>query len=83
MAGRKKDRNDYLNRSADLMCKRVYALCREAVNRESPADAKALKDLCGLLKETVSVSLSLEKSGEAAAETIRVTFEGPLEDYAG
>ena len=78
----KKDRSYYLNKSADLMSKRVYALCREATDRERPADAKALKDLCGLLKEAVSFSLSLEKSGETT-EAIRVTFEGPLEDYAG
>lgn len=83
MARVKKDRAYYLNKSADLMSKRVYALCREAVKKEAPADVKGLKELCGLLKETVGFSLSLEKSGETQNETVRVTFEGPLEDYAG
>ena len=83
MARVKKDRAYYLNKSADLMSKRVYKLCREAVNKETPADLKGLKELCGLLKETVGFSLSLEKSGETQEETVRVTFEGPLEDYAG
>ena len=82
MAREKKDRAYYLNKSADLVSRRVYGLCREAVRRESPADAKALKDLCGLLKEAVSFSLSLEKSGETQTETIRVIFDGPLQDYA-
>ncbi len=82
MAREKKDRAYYLNKSADLMSKRVYGLCRDAVRGDAPADAKALKDLCGLLKEAVSFSLSLEKSGETQGETIRVTFEGALQDYA-
>ena len=79
---RKKDRAYYLNQSADIVSKRVYDLCREAVKGDPPADARALKDLCGLLKEAVGFSLSLEKSGETQVETVRVTFEGALQDYA-
>ena len=79
---RKKDRTYYLNQSADIVSKRVYALCRDAVKGDSPADARALRDLCGLLKEAAAVSLTLEKSGETQTETVRVTFEGALQDYA-
>ena len=82
MARQAKDRAYYLNKSADLLSKRVYALCREAAGRGADADAKGLKDLCALLKEAVGFSLSLEKSGETATGTLHVTFEPPLDEYA-
>ncbi len=76
----KQSRNDYLNKSADLMSRRVYALVREGTRKG--ATEKGLKELCGLLKETAAICASLEKQNEFSAQTVHVVFEDGLEDFA-
>jgi hypothetical protein len=75
-----RDRNDYLNRGTDLVCRRAYALVRDGAKKT--ADAKTLKELCGLLKEAAGLSLSLDKAAEAGGEEIVVRFEGVPEAWA-
>ena len=76
----KRDRNYYLNKSADLMSRRVYGLVRDAVRPDAPE--KGLRELCGLLKETVGISAALEKQNELSSQTVRVVFEDVPEEYA-
>ncbi|MBQ6022585.1 MAG: hypothetical protein IJR51_10300 [Clostridia bacterium] len=76
----KRDRNYYLNRSAELMSRRVYAMVRDATRPGAPE--KGLKDLCALLKETVGISAALEKQNELSSQTVRVVFEDVPEEFA-
>ena len=72
-------RNDYLNKSADIVCRAVYETCRRA-KKENAQDVKQLKELCGVLKEAIGVSLSLEKTqGEQAG--LLVTFDTAVLPY--
>ena len=81
MAQRKKrSRQDYLNESADILCKQTYRLCKASCGRGGEADAKALKELCGVLKEAAAFSAALEKA-PAAAETLKIVFADVPEAY--
>ena len=74
-----KDRNDYLNKSADIVCKAVYDACR-GMKKDGGADAKGLKELCGVLKEAIGISAALEKTdgGEAG---LLVTFDDAVRPF--
>ena len=68
--GNKISRETYLERSADMLCKAAYQLCRETFrgrDRTDPVDAKQLKEICAAVKESVNVSDSVGKKDEAAA----------------
>ena len=68
--GRKISRETYLERSADMLCKAAYQLCRETFrgrDKKKPVDAKQLKDVCAAVKESVNVSDSVGKKDDAAA----------------
>ena len=80
MARRKKQRQDYLNGSADLLCKQTYRLCRENCGGRAAVDAKTLKELCCVLKEAAAFSSALEK-GAGEAETLKVVFSDVPEAY--
>ena len=81
MAERKrKDRQAYLNLSADLLCRQTYRLCKESCRGKTGTDAKALKELCGVLKEAAAFSAALEK-GSPAPETLRIVFADVPEAY--
>lgn len=80
---KKRDRYFYLNASADVLSKEVRRLTKETcADRENPPDLKCLKELTGVLKEAVSVCLSLEKSDTAAAPIVRVVFDEEIEEYS-
>jgi hypothetical protein len=76
----KRNRTSDLSRSTDLLSKRVYALTREAVRAE--AGVKELKELCALLKDTISAAGALEKQAEEGAGTLLVTFDAGIADFA-
>ena len=81
MARRKKRRQDYLNDSADLLCRQTYRLCKESCGGKGQAvDAKTLKELCGVLKEAAAFSAALEK-GSGEAETLKIVFADVPEAY--
>lgn len=77
---RRKKRQDYLLASAELLCKQTYRLCRASCGRDAAVDAKALKELCGVLKEAAAFSSALEK-GPSEGETLRVVFADVPEAY--
>lgn len=81
MAQRKKrKRQDYLNESAELLCRQTWRLCKASCGREAAVDAKALKELCGVLKEAAAFSAALEK-GPGEGETLKVVFADVPEAY--
>lgn len=80
--GTKRDRSFYLNRSADLVSRSVYRLCRTQTKSDAPVDLKSMKELCGVLKEAISLSLSLEKAAEGQAEGIAILLDDALYELA-
>ncbi len=74
-----RSRNTYLSKSADVLSRQVYGLFRETKKAGQP-DAKSLKELCGVLKEAVSISQALEKTGGEEAG-VRVAFDDELLPY--
>ena len=81
MAERKeRDRQSYLNKSAALLCRQTWRLCRESCRPKTTMDAKTLKELCGVLKEAAAFSAALEK-GSGEAETLKIVFADVPEAY--
>ena len=74
-----RSRNKDLNKSADVLSRQVYGLFRET-KKAGQADAKSLKELCGVLKEAISISQALEKTGGEDAG-VRVAFDDDVFPY--
>lgn len=74
----------YLNRSADMICRSAYGLCRKTLvpEKERPPDAKELKDVCAAVKEAIAIAASLEKGSAENAETLRVIMDASAEKMA-
>ncbi len=79
---KKEVRGKYLNRSADLVSKAVCNLCKKSLANSEEADAKMLKELCGVLKEIIAINTSLDKDNCDTGETIRIIMEGDVSDFA-
>lgn len=74
----------YLNKSADMICRSAYGLCRKSLvyEKEKPPDAKELKDVCAAVKEAISIASSLDKSAGDNTETLRVVMDTAAEKMA-
>lgn len=70
----------YLNRSADMICRSAYGLCRSALvkEKEKPPDAKELKDVCAAVKEAISIAASLDRGETEAGETLKVIMDASV-----
>ena len=80
---RKKGREDYLNASADILCRQAYRMCRSVYGKkDAVADAKNLKDACAALREAAALSGALQKTDREAGEVLRVVFDRETEDCA-
>lgn len=78
---KKRDRNYYLTTGADLLSRRVYEMVKkQAKNKEE--DLKSIKELCGVLKETVNIALSLEKTDSGERDTLLITFDDDILDLS-
>lgn len=82
----KNDRCDYLNRSADILCKAAYRLCSDSFaqkrgEKKNAPDAKTLKETCCAVKEAIAISESLSRNTDTGAE-LRVILEGESSNYA-
>jgi|GEM_PF-3228230 len=75
---KKRDRAYYLNRGADILSRQVYEICRQQAKNNETHDLKSIKELCGVLKETVNISLSLEKADDGEKETLLITFDDEI-----
>ena len=83
---KKKSREDYLNNSADLLCKAAYELCEnnfgKKSRKESPPDAKSLKETCCAVKEAINIASGLYKEDETDNDSIRVLMSTEAEEYS-
>lgn len=80
---RKKDRDDYLSASADILCKQAYRMCRSAYGaKEAAPDAKSLKEACAALREAAALSGALQKDRDEPGEVLRIVFDRETEDCA-
>lgn len=78
---RVRNRLDYLQLCADILCKSAYKMCREVwQERSEKFDTKELKDACAAVKEAAAVVGAIEKSDTPQSEEIRIIFED--EEYA-
>ena len=81
---KKMSRQEQLEKSADILCKNAYRLCKETFGgRNAAVDAKTLKEVSAAVKETVNVSESLRKHDEAPAAGFIVTVSAEAEEMAG
>lgn len=80
---RKTDRKTYLNKSADILCKAAYELCRDSCKKggSQPADAKGLKEICAAVKETIGISESLGKN-EQTGSAFAVVMDSAATEYS-
>lgn len=80
-----KKRRKYLDRSADILCKATYELCKGQLKNPppdgKPPDAKSVKEICAAVKDVISISGSLSDEKESG-EKILITLEGKAEEFA-
>ncbi|MBR3975513.1 MAG: hypothetical protein IKJ88_06605 [Clostridia bacterium] len=79
---KKEVRGRYLNRSADLVSRAAFNLCRKSLASKEDTDAKMLKELCCVLKEIIAINTSLDKDSTDTGETIRIIMEGDVSELA-
>lgn len=79
---KKRDRSYYLNGGADVLSRQVYDLCKKQAENKADADLKSLKELCGVLKEAVNISLSLEKADDGEKDALLITFDDDVLELA-
>lgn len=83
---RKTEKNDkrikYLNRSADIICRTAYRLCKKTFMKsgEFIPDVKELKEVCSAVKEAIGIAASLDKG--SGGEGIKVVMESAAEKYS-
>ena len=73
---RKMSREEQLEKSADILCKNAYRLCKESFCGKGKArvDAKTLKDVSAAVKESANVAelVGRRNAGDAAQFTVTV-----------
>lgn len=80
---KKISREEQLERSADILCRNAYRLCRETFGgRNAAVDAKTLKEVSAAVKETVNVSESLKKRDEGPSARFCVTVSPEAEELS-
>ena len=79
---KKEVRGKYLNRSADLVSRSAFYLCKKSLTEKEDTDAKMLKELCCVLKEIIAINTSLDKDSTDSSETIRIIMEGDVSELA-
>ncbi len=78
----RRDRDHYLNASADILCKQAYKMCRATFGAKGgAADSKSIKEACSALKEAAALSAALQKA-PSTGEALRIEFSGAAEDYS-
>lgn len=73
-----KSRLSYIEKSADILSKGVYKMCKEVFSPGGcgrALDAKTLKEVCGVVKETAAIVTGLDKKTDTEESVVRVVFE--------
>ena len=81
---KKMSREEQLERSANILCKNAYRLCRETfgTGRNKPVDAKTLKDVSAAVKESANVAELVGKRSTGDGARFSVTVEPAAQEYA-
>ena len=82
---KKMSREEQLERSADILCKNAYRLCKETFGgsaRGKPVDAKTLKDVSAAVKESANVAELVGKRPAGSAALFAVTVEPAAAEFA-
>ena len=82
---RKMSREEHLERSADILCKNAYRLCKETfcgAAKGKAVDAKTLKDVSAAVKESANVAELVGKRNAGDGARFSVTVEPAAQEYA-
>ena len=80
---RKMSREEQLEKSADILCKNAYRLCKETFGgKDAVVDAKILKEVSAAVKETVNVSEGLRKRDDGPSARFCVTVSPEAEELS-
>ena len=81
---KKMSREEQLEKSADILCKNAYRLCRETfgTGKGKPVDAKTLKDVSAAVKESANVAELVGKRNTGDGARFAVTVDPSAAEYA-
>ncbi len=81
---KKMSREKQLEKSADILCKNAYRLCRETFggSGKTPVDAKTLKEVGAAVKESANVAELVGRRPAADAALFAVTVEPAAREFA-
>ena len=81
---KKMTREEQLEKSADILCKNAYRLCKETfgTGKANPVDAKTLKDVSAAVKESANVAELVGKRNAGEGARFAVTVEPAAAEYA-
>ena len=81
---KKMSREEQLEKSADILCKNAYRLCKETFGGRNgkKVDAKTLKEVSAAVKESVNVAELVGKRSTGDGARFSVTVEPAAQEYA-
>ena len=80
---KKMSREEQLEKSADILCKNAYRLCKETFGgRNAAVDAKTLKEVSAAVKESANVAELVGKRNTGDGARFAVTVEPAAAEYA-
>ena len=81
---KKMSREEQLEKSADILCKNAYRLCKETFGAggKKNVDAKTLKEVSAAVKESANVAELVEKRNAGDGALFSVTVEPAAQEFA-
>ena len=81
---KKMSREEQLEKSADILCKNAYRLCKETfgASGKKNVDAKTLKDVSAAVKESANVAELVGKRNAGDGARFSVTVEPAAQEFA-
>ncbi len=81
---KKMSREEQLERSADILCKNAYRLCKETFGgkKGKGVDAKTLKEVSAAVKESANVAELVGKRNAGDAAQFAVTVDPAVTELA-
>ena len=81
---RKMSREEHLERSADILCKNAYRLCKQSFGGSNgkEVDAKTLKDVGAAVKECANVAELVGRRSTGDGARFSVTVEPAAQEFA-
>ena len=81
---KKMSREEQLEKSADILCKNAYRLCKETFGAggKKNVDAKTLKEVSAAVKESANVAELVGKRNTGDGARFAVTVEPAAQEFA-